>query len=305
MARGPASGADMRETNRQATPEFEPPWQVQLSQQLAADLATGKLELPSFPDIVIRIRQALADEDASFDKVARVVGSEPALAARMLRLANSVALNRSGNPVTDLKMAISRMGVNLVRTSALSFAMNQIRQSDTCQDFVDELGAIWERATLVAAVTHAVARRVPGVNEDEAMLAGLLHSVGKLYILLRAARYEGIAGDEGALAQIMVRWHAEIGAAILKGWALPDEICEAVAWQYDIDEGRTAARVTLADVLATGIVVADYLDDLAGLELATSGSRWFGRLGLDAAACVTVLGESRDEILEIKRMLGG
>lgn len=295
----------MRETNRQAMPETEPPWQVLLSQQLAADLASGKLDLPSFPDIVIRIRRVLADEEASFDKVARIVGSEPALAARMLRLANSVALNRSGKPVTDLRMAIARMGVNLVRASALSFAMNQIRQSESCREFVDELGAIWERATLVAAVTHAIARRVPGVNEDEAMLAGLLHSIGKLYILMRAARYDGIGDDHEALTGIMVRWHAEIGAAILKGWSVPDEICEAVAWQYDIDESRSGSRVGLVDVLATGVVVADYIDDLPGLELATSGSRWFGRLGLDVQACTAVLAESREEILEIRRTLGG
>ncbi len=61
-------------------------------QALAAELSTGKVELPSFPDIAMRVRQVLADETVTPEKVVRVVGSEPALAARLLQLANSAAL---------------------------------------------------------------------------------------------------------------------------------------------------------------------------------------------------------------------
>lgn len=295
----------MTRTNEYAAPDADPSWQMLLVQQLAEDLSSGKLELPSFPDVVIRIRKELGKEDSSIDEVAKVVGTEPALAARMLRLANSAALNRSDKPVTDLRMAITRLGANLVRSSALSFAMHQIRRSEGCREIEADVGAVWKRSTLVAAVSHAVAQRVPGVHADEAMLAGLLHAVGKLYILVRAAGNRAIAGNGRALAEIMITWHANIGKAILEGWGLPKDIYEAVARQDEIDEDGRDGDVTLAEVLATGLVMADYLDEPAGLELAVDGSRWFGRLGLDARSCRAVLAESRQEILDLKRALDG
>lgn len=235
----------------------------------------------------------------------KVVGTEPALAARMLRLANSAAINRSGRPVTDLKMAVTRLGGNLVRSSALSFAMNQIRRSEACREIEAEVGAVWERSTLVAALSHTLARRVSGVDADEAMLTGLLHAIGRLYVLTRAAGHRAIAGNEQALNEIMAGWQAHIGKAILADWRLPEEICEAVASQDEIDEDRRSGRISLAEVLATGIVMADYLDDADGLELAIDGSRRFARLGLDAEACRAVLAESREEILDLKRALDG
>src|SRR5215218_1528836 len=90
-------------------------------QSLAAELSTGKVELPSFPDIAMRVRQVLSDDNVGPDKVVRVVGSEPALAARLLQLANSAAMNFSGKAVTDLRTAVNRMGFNMVRSAAIAF----------------------------------------------------------------------------------------------------------------------------------------------------------------------------------------
>ena len=64
--------------------------------ELAQEVSTGKVELPSFPDVAVRVRKVLADEAVSNDQIARVVGSEAGLAARVFTLANSAALNRTG-----------------------------------------------------------------------------------------------------------------------------------------------------------------------------------------------------------------
>lgn len=295
----------MARLNLEPTPDLEPGWQILLVQQLAADLGAGKLELPSFPEVVIRIRKLLADEGSSVAEVANVVGSDPALAARLLRLANSSALNTSGKPVNDLRVAITRMGANLVRSCALSFAMKQLQHAESCKPIVGELKTLWERSTLVAAVTRSIAARTHTLNPDEAMLAGLLHAIGKTYILTRAAGHRSIIDNPAALAEIMLTWHTNIGKAILEGWGLPEVICEAVANQDEIDEDRRGGRPSLADVLATGLVVADYLGDPDGLELVIAGSHWFSRIGLDAAVCRAVLQESAGEIEGLKQALEG
>src|SRR5450631_3439348 len=90
---------------------------------LAGELSGGKVDLPSFPEIAVRVRRVLSDPNSSVDKVVRVVGSEPALSARLLRIANSASLNPSGKQITDLRTAVNRMGYNMVRSASMSFAL--------------------------------------------------------------------------------------------------------------------------------------------------------------------------------------
>jgi len=97
---------------------------------LAAELSIGRVELPSFPEIALRVRRVLSDANSSVDKVVRVVGSEPALAGRLLRIANSASINRSGKHVADLRTAINRMGYDMVRSASMSFAMAQMRNNE-------------------------------------------------------------------------------------------------------------------------------------------------------------------------------
>src|SRR6188474_1995373 len=86
-------------------------------QALATELSSGKVELPGFPDIVLRVQNALADENVSTDKVVKVLGTEPVLSGQLMSVANSVALNPSGRSITDLRTAVARVGLNTVRTA--------------------------------------------------------------------------------------------------------------------------------------------------------------------------------------------
>jgi HD-like signal output (HDOD) protein len=117
---------------------------------LAGELSGGHVDLPSFPEVTVRVRRVLSDPKSSVDQVVRVVGSEPALAARLLRISNSASLNRSGRMVTDLRTAINRIGYNMVRSASISFAMSQIRKSGKLQGLEVRLTDLWEQSTLVA-----------------------------------------------------------------------------------------------------------------------------------------------------------
>jgi len=111
----------------------------QFVSELATEVSKGRVELPAFPDVATRVRKALADDDVSADHIARVVGSEAGLAARVMTLANSAALNRSGKNITELKTAISRIGQNNVRTAAMSFAISQLRRAPELKKITKEL----------------------------------------------------------------------------------------------------------------------------------------------------------------------
>ena len=172
----------MSTANAQSAGQTSDPAAFAFVQSLAGELSSGKVDLPSFPDVALQVRRVLADDNVTPEKVVRIVGSEPALAARLLQIANSAALNLSGKAVTDLRTAVARMGFNMVRSAAIAFAMSQLKKVDALKGLEGPLDQLWQRSAAVAAMSHVVARRFSKVNPDTALLAGLLHGIGQLYI---------------------------------------------------------------------------------------------------------------------------
>jgi len=268
--------------------------------QLAEEVSRGRVELPSFPDVAVRVRKVLADEHVATDQIARVVGSDAGLAARVFSLANSAALSR-GKAVSDLKTAVNRIGHNNVRTAAVSFAIAQLRRASELRHIAKELEELWNEATMVAALCFAVAGRTK-VNADESMLAGLIHNVGKIYILARANRHENMFRDPAALAQVMRDWHCSVGKAIVENWGFPEHICEAIGEHENID--RQVGSPDVTDVLTVAVMMSGFVGHEADLELNMQGVKAFWRLGLDNEKCVTVLRECKDEIQALRNALG-
>jgi len=270
---------------------------------LAAELSAGRVDLPSFPEIVIRVRRVLSDPNTTLEKVVRVVGSEPALAARLLRIANSASLNTSGKVITDLRTAINRMGYNMVRSASMSFAMAQIRGNAKLISVKSYLDRLWERSTLVAAFCFVIARTCTKINADEAMLTGMMHGIGKLYVLTRSADHPELFSDPDALNQIVDQWHAEIGKAILENWEFADAMVQAVADQNDL--GRTDVEFPdLSDVVAVAILMAAFSEDPPGLQVALQGLPAAARLGLFQARVESILKDFASEVSALRSALG-
>src|SRR6202162_4719898 len=146
---------------------------------LATELSKGTVDLPCFPDVVIRIRHALADPNTTIDRTVAIVGNEPRLAARLLQTANSAAFNLSGKPLTDLRSAITRLGQQLVQGAAVAYAVQQMKHAESLRSIAKPLDELWRECISVASVGQAVARHTK-VNPDEAFLTGLLHGIGRL-----------------------------------------------------------------------------------------------------------------------------
>jgi HD-like signal output (HDOD) protein len=269
--------------------------------ELAKEVSSGKVELPSFPDVAVRVRKVLADEAIANDQIARIVGSDAGLAARVLTLANSAALNRTGRAVADLKTAINRIGHNNVRTAAVSFAIAQLRRASELRNIAQDLERVWQEATLVAALAYSIGGRCQ-VNADESMLAGLLHNIGKLYILARANRHEHLFRDPAAMAQVLRDWHASVGKAIVENWGFPEHIAEAIGEHENID--RMTGKGDVADVLTVAVMAAGFMGHEVDFELNMQGVKAFSRLHLDNAKCAHIMRSCADEIAALRSALG-
>jgi HD-like signal output (HDOD) protein len=221
----------------------------QIVMGLARELNNDNIELPGFPDVVARIQRALADPNASARDVVKLVASEPALSARLLQLANSAAFNKSGREVSDLKAAIASLGFNIVRSQATAFAMKQMEKQEWLQPIRPVLADIWKTSNGVAALSFAVAKKVKGVQADEALSTGLFHLIGKLYLFARA-RQESL--DPHAIAdweKALNEWHTSIARTIMDHWKIPARVAEAVENQNAIFDADNKDLTPLARIL--------------------------------------------------------
>ncbi|HEY3786317.1 MAG TPA: HDOD domain-containing protein [Steroidobacteraceae bacterium] len=272
-------------------------------QQLASELSRGKVDLPSFPDIALRVRKVLSDENVSQDNVVRVVGSEPALAARLMQIGNSAALNFSGKQITELRTAIARMGFNMVRSAAIAFAMSQLKKVDALKGLEVPLEDLWKRSAAVAAMSFAVARRFSHVNPDTALLAGLLHGIGQLYILTRSSQHPGLFENQVAYSAIVRDWHSAIAKALLENWDMTEEVVDAVSNYEDLERVHSGP-VDLTDVLTVGNLLTAFKNHPENFELNMHDVAACKRMKVDRAAYEELIRESEKEIDNLLQALG-
>ena len=275
---------------------------ARLVEALNVELAGEKIDLPSFPDVATRVRRALTNEQVDVELVVRIVSAEPALAARLLQLANSAALNPGGRRFADLRTAISRIGFNMARSAAIAFAMSQLRRAEAYKGVSEALADLWQESAHLAAMCHVVARRFSQINADTALLAGLLQSVGKLYLLTRAARFPALLADAGTYQRLVSEWHGRLAEAILRNWELSDEIINAVVSGEDAEREHPGAT-DLGDVLAVSSALAHLGPDPRAQDMLFLGMPAARRMKLDAEACITALAESHEAISSLRQAL--
>jgi HD-like signal output (HDOD) protein len=265
-------------------------------ERLAQDLKDERLELPAFPEAVLRIQRILQSPETSTDDVVRILSSEPALAARLLRIANSAEFRRMDQDVTDLRKAVSRMGFNMVRSVAVAFAMRQLRRKDTYSaEAQTELERAWNDSLQMAAACFVIAKRFTRVNPDQALLTGLLHVLGRLYIIMRAKDIGEM--EAGELRAVVDGWHSSIAKAILESWGLP-EAMQAAVEQQDHEEVELDGAVSLTDILISAKLLS------AGKQDATKYPA-LRRVGVAASdRAMSVMEEYAGELQSVRSSFG-
>jgi HD-like signal output (HDOD) protein len=272
-------------------------------QALASELSTGKIELPGFPHIVMRVQKILGDEKSDANRIVKVLGSEPVLASQIIRVANSAAINPGGVPCSDLRSAVARVGLDTVRSATISFAMHQLRNAPLLKGLETPLGVLWRRSVQVASLCCVLARRLTPVNPDTALLAGLLQGIGRLYILTRASSHRALFADQDSYHAIEQDWHLAIAAALLESWGISDEIVQAIH-ESESPDRDCRGPTNLTDVLVAGTLLAEHHGEPKALAAQVQIARPLQKLKLDAAACQAFITESAADIESLREALG-
>jgi len=198
----------------------------QMLEDIAKELA-GEVVFPTYFDAILRLRKILQDPEQSIAEIAAAVAIEPLISAKLLHLANSVAFNPDGREVVDLKSAIMRLGLNAVRSAALSIVLNQLLRARGMADYSVMTQGLWEHSIKTSAAARVIARTASRLNADEAMLAGLIHDLGAFYMLYRATQYDELRHRPDSIKYLIVQWHESIGVSLLNALGIPEEIVES------------------------------------------------------------------------------
>jgi HD-like signal output (HDOD) protein len=255
--------------------------------ELAREVSDNRIELPSYPEAALRVQRTLSDPNADANGICQVIGAEPVLAARVISMANSAAMNQAGWQVTNLRAAVQRVGFDALRSACFSFAVGQLRNASAYRAIEKPMTRLWLRNIAAAAGAMVLARRCKRVVPDTAMLAGLMSGVGKLYILTRSQKYPALFGDPTGFEALLTGWHPGVARSILENWAMVDEVVDAVA-NYEDAHLDQRVKLTLADFVAVGDLLAQCGRSPVDLNK---------RLAADPAA--QRLGVTRDNVAEI------
>ena len=111
------------------------PLSFRILEDVARDLSGEVVSFPTFLDITFQVRTALKNPNLTVDQLATLVGAEPMMSAKIIRMSNSVAMNPSGRAIADVKSAISRVGMEAVRSVSFAVAMEQLLGSKKMAPF--------------------------------------------------------------------------------------------------------------------------------------------------------------------------
>lgn len=248
-----------------------------VQQELIQAIDNDELVLPTLPEVALKVREAAENPDIGIPQISKVIGNDAALTARIIKVVNSPLL-RTNREITDLQMAVSRLGINYTCNLATGLAMEQMFQATS--DVVDrKMREVWNKSTEIAGICHVLCKNYTRLLPDQATLAGLVHQIGVLPILTYAEEHNELLADSISLNHVIEQIHPIIGNKILRAWDFP-ELIAIVPSQY-LDFSRDSAKVDYVDIVQVATLQSYLGSQHPYTQLDWSKIPAFAKLGLD------------------------
>lgn len=275
-----------------------------LLMEFYAELRSNQLKLPSVPDVAWKVRRMVDKDDSTADQVASAVSADPAMAAKLVRACNS-PLYRGFSDVRNVRESVIRLGMRTTRQLVTVFSLREVFKSRH-SSLQKEMEKLWRHSREVAALCWVLADHATRLNPEEALLAGLLHDIGVVPILVQAEHHVNLFADDTNLQNAIRELRADVGTAVLESWTFPPAFVDAVRhaenWGFESRE----VEPQLADV-----VIVAQLHAMIGSSqnegLPSFGEvpayRRLGNLELNASRSLEFLTEARARVDEVQALL--
>lgn len=249
----------MNEPSPVEQPQAVSPISIQLEQIALARIEQDRLALPALPQVAVKCLEILRKNDFSAKKITDLIESDPILAVRVLRTANSAAFG-ARQAISNIQQAVTYLGANKLKTVLMEAAARPAFESRDPR-IAEATKGLWDHSVGVAILAREISVLLGTADAEDAYLAGLLHDVGKPVLATILLEAEGIMStrstrewmDSGVWIQTLQRSHRKVGVAVAKKWAIPDKAVQAIAdcGDYDTsDRHSTANLVRFANAIA-------------------------------------------------------
>lgn len=299
-----------------AVPQAPTPESQSFVIDLDRDLRQGKLEIAGFPRITGEVLRQLSDDFGSSYQLSRLLQHDSVLATQIIAMANSVAFRPAGRPPRELGAAIARLGHDTLRVVLFAYSLSVIRSLPEYVVVREAIARLWDRSIRMSGLAQGLAAQIPSVAKDSAILAGLLHAMGKIFLVARAAWYAPILEDTIGLEHVVATWHARVAQALLSEWDFDPRIINAVCgYEIALQGGKDTDGVDLAsssadrliDVLALAHVLVDQPqadDGIEPWEAILKQSPPARRLGLAAVDATALRMSVAEDVDQMRGVLG-
>lgn len=264
---------------------------------------SASLQLPSLPEIALKVKQALSRNNASALDVARIVAADPAMAARLIAVANG-PLNRGVEQVSSIQQAVVRLGVQVCKNLVTSFAMSQLFKSQS-RLLNQRMQQLYDRSVDVAAIAFALSRHSGKLDPDHALLAGLLHDIGVVSILAHIETTGLLVESESELDQVVSRLKGSVGAMVVRHWELPEDLLDVVE-SYDDWQRNSGEQLVVRDLVTAAAIYSRLKrHDLKGLPVIEQVPAFVKIFPArhDAGFIHEVLESAHDEVVSMMQLL--
>ena len=258
-------------------------------QEVKDAVATEQLLLPSLPDVALKIKAECEKPDTSADKITEVISQDPAMTVRLLQTANS-SLYRTRHSTDNIHMAITKLGLKLVKNLIMSLSMKQLYHASN--DIIAErFRELWLASTKTAAIARLVALDHKHLDAEQAMLAGLIHNIGALPIILMAEDDDDLFDNPDALFKVIHKMQGEVGAYIFDNWHFPKYMVEVASQCYHFRRTHEGPA-DYVDVIQVALIQGSIYTGLECPEDWSTVSA-FSRLGIDTTSHVLDIEENK------------
>lgn len=256
------------------------------------------ITLPSLPEIALYINAALEKEDVSTKKLSKIIQMDPVIAARVVQVANSPLYGDSQSD--SIQDALARIGVDGVRTIVMGVVLRDLFMPNT-QPVIDAMTHFYEHSIRTGVICYALAKKLPGFNRDQAFMAGILHDIGVVPILVVADRHPQIAKKENNLAAVLTHLKSYIGGMVLQQWGFSDKFTDVAKHAYDWN--RKVEKADYCDLVQVALMHSHLVggEKISGPELSDLPA--FKRLGFDKVNPVDNMKSLQELGLRIKDMI--
>lgn len=275
-----------------------------LLMEFYAELRSNQLNLPSVPDVAWKVRRLVDRDDTSAEQVANAVSADPAMAAKLVRACNS-PLYRGFSDVRNVREAVIRLGMRTTRQLVTVFSMREVFRSKR-PSLQKEMDRLWRHSREVASLCWVLADSATTIDPEEALLAGLLHDIGVVPVLVQAEHHVNLFADPANLEHAIAELRGDVGTAILEKWAFPNAFLDAVRhaenWAWESPE----ASPQLGDIVIVAqlhsMIGANRNSELPPFDQVPAYRR-LGELELNASRSLQLLTQARARVDEVHRLL--